>query len=366
SGELEEFLIDAASLVALGTVADVVPLRGENRVLVRRGLDALRASRSPGILALLDILGPGSSSLTADDIAFRLGPRLNAAGRMAHASLAVELLTAPSYGVAQEKARELELWNKRRQSVEQSVFAELLEAIGDVSSAPVILACREGWHLGILGILAARLAERFRRPSLVLRIEEGLARGSGRSIRGIDLRSLLDRIELAGLRSGGHAAAVGLELPADRLPSFRERLELAARDMPAPRSEPWRIDASVGLGHWCSSELRRLADFGPFGAGNPPPSFLARNVRIGAALRRVGRDGTGLAFNAIQDGVSVQALAPQLGARMETLLRQREPWDLVYAPRFASRAELGPLEILVHEMRAGTTDGRSDERAHGS
>jgi single-stranded-DNA-specific exonuclease len=353
SSELRHFLIDAASLVALGSIADVVPLVGENRALVRVGLKALLESRSPGMRALVDVLGAGARNLRAEDVSFRIGPRLNAAGRMGHAKLAVQLLTADSYGEARQLAGRLEGLNRERQKVEAELFTAARDQLLSDPETPkrrVLLAHAEGWHLGVLGIVAARIAEEFRKPALILSEQDGRARGSGRSYGRIDLKTVLDRSSAPLTRYGGHAFAVGLEIECGRLPELRALLDEHSRELPPLGPHIVTVDAEAPLSHWTSSELRQLARFRPFGEGNEPPRFLARGVRIGNGLRRIGPSARGLCFTAIQNGVALRALAPRLGARIEEFVQEPGGWQLVYSPRLAARPERGAIELLVHAI----------------
>ena len=355
SRELEDFLIDAASLVALGSVADVVPLVGENRSLVRLGLEALLHSKNPGIRALIDVLGPGKARLNAEDISFRLGPRLNAAGRMGHASLAVRLLCAKSYGEARTLAAEIENLNRERQRVEGEITRAALEQIAadpDLADRRVLVAAGEGWHLGVVGIVAARLADVHHRPSLVLSLAGEVARGSGRSMHGCDLKNLLDHASTRLHRYGGHAAAVGLELPRSELAAFRDELEACARALlPPSRRHVARADAKVPFAHWTSAELKKLAELRPFGAGNPTPRFLASDVRFAPGMRRVGPAARGLAFTAIHEGVSLRALAPSLGERVRDFSGSGK-WHIIYTPQLSQRGDGAPIEVLVHAIEA--------------
>lgn len=361
SRELEEFLLDAASLVALGSVADVVPLVGENRSLVRLGLEALRHSKKPGIRALIDVLGPGTGKLSAEDISFRLGPRLNAAGRMGHASLAVRLLASQSYGEARALAAEIEKLNRQRQKVEGETTKAALEQVAadpQLESRRVLVAAGEGWHLGVVGIVAARLADAHRRPALVLSLQDEVARGSGRSMHGCNLKDLLDAANTRLTRYGGHAAAVGLELPREQLDAFRLEIDEAAQTHlpPVPDLDLVHAELRAGLGHWTSAEIRKLDELQPFGAGNLAPRFLASGVRIASGLRRVGPGSRGLTFTAIDDGVQVRGLAPSLGARIDEFTH-RGPWHVVYTPRLSRRNDGSPIEILVHAIaREDQTD----------
>jgi len=352
---LGDFLHEAAAYVALGSVADVVPLVGENRYLVRQGLEALVHARTPGLRALMHLLGPAPTRLTARDIAFRLAPRLNAAGRMAHASLALDLLLADSTGAAESIARKLGQLNRRRQKSEAIICAQAesrLEEDPALASQAVLCTWDPEWHIGVLGIVAARLAGYFEKPSLVLSIQGDEARGSGRSFQGIDLKALLDRVEGVDMHYGGHAAAVGLHLAARDLPVLKNALQMAAaKGPPAPAPQTLLCEAEASLAHWSTHQLKRLAEFGPFGQGNAAPRFLARPVRIGQGLHARGPDNRDLAFTAIQDGCALPAMARGMGREIESLRARDRLWELAYNPRFASRPELGAIEIEVLDLQ---------------
>ncbi|PIE22719.1 MAG: single-stranded-DNA-specific exonuclease RecJ [Planctomycetota bacterium] len=368
SNELQSFLIDAASLVALGSIADVVPLVGENRAMVRVGLKALLESRSPGMRALVDVLGASARNLRAEDVSFRIGPRLNAAGRMGHAKLAVQLLTADSYGEARKLASRLEKLNSQRQQVEADLFIKArdqLLADPETPNRRVLLAHGEGWHLGVLGIVAARISEDFRKPALILSDQEGRSRGSGRSYGRIDLKSVLDAASAPVTRYGGHAFAVGLEIASARLPELQQLLDQHSQKLPNLGPHLVSVDAEAPLSHWSSSELRQLARFRPFGEGNEPPRFLARDVRIGSGLRRIGPSARGLCFTAIQNGVALRALAPRLGARIEEFVKRPAAWQLVYSPRLAARAEHGAIELLVHAIERVVQEAGEEPPSQG-
>jgi len=369
SEEFRRYLHDAAALVALGTVADIVPLTGENRILVRMGMKALRHTGNPGLAALLDVLGPERRTMSAEDVSFRLGPRLNAAGRMGHADTALRLLTASSYGEARRLADELERMNRRRQQVEAATLekaeAFLASAPGGTST-PVLLAWGEDWHLGVLGIVAARLVDKYRRPALVLTVKDGLAQGSGRSLGGIDLRALLERVSDRLLRWGGHARAVGLRCRAEDCEGLREALRQAPLPGVNRPEAPIQAEVRAPLARWSSSELKALARFRPFGEGNPLPRFLATGVRISRNARRIGPGGRGLLGTAIQDGTALSFHAPVLGHRLEEFLGRPGPWTLLYTPQFAARPEAGPIQLHVHAIEAEASRSRSlpaEERA---
>ena len=274
-------------LVALATVADVVPLVGENRALVRRGLEEARRARRPGLRALLEAARCEPTSLDESDLSFRLAPRINAAGRLYRADAGVELFLTDDEGRAAAIAAELNRANGERRATEREVadaadaaHRELPERLRD--GAGLVLA-GEGWHPGVIGIVASRVAERHHRPAVVVSLEsDGSGRGSGRSIPGFDLLAALEACSEHLERFGGHRAAAGLQLRAGELDAFREAFAARAGAVLGPedlvRTE--RIDAFVGgpgLGLDLAEELERLA---PFGMGNPGVRLLAPSARI--------------------------------------------------------------------------------------
>ena len=274
-------------LVALATVADVVPLVGENRSLVKRGLEEARRARRPGLRALMEAARCEPTRLDEGDFAFRLGPRINAAGRLYRADAGVELFLTPNDARAKEIAAELNRANSERRAAEREVDgaaeAARRELSDELREAPGLVLAGEGWHPGVIGIVASRMVERHHRPAVVISLDaEGRGRGSGRSIPGFDLLAALEACAEHLERFGGHRAAAGLELRAERLEAFREAFAAHATSVLGPedlrRTE--RIDAMVGgqsLGLDLAEELSRLA---PFGMGNPGVRLLVPSARV--------------------------------------------------------------------------------------
>ncbi len=350
---------DDLDLVALATVADVVPLVGENRSLVRRGLEVARRARRPGLRALLEAASCEPTALDEGDLAFRLAPRINAAGRLYRADAGVELFLTDSEGRAREIAAELSRANGERRATEREVDAaaeaarrELPERLRE---APGLVLAGEGWHPGVIGIVASRLAERHHRPALVVSLDgEGGGRGSGRSIPGFDLLAGLEACSEHLVRFGGHRAAAGLELRAAELDGFREAFAAHAASLLGPddlrRTE--RIDAIVGgagLGLDLAEELERLA---PFGMGNPGvrllvPAARVRDVRtMGAgkharfSLHSGGNRALGVAFGRSSLGVGEEDPV-DVAVRLEV-----NRWNGSVEPRLVLR-ELYPREAAA-------------------
>lgn len=284
-------------VAAIGTIADVAPLVGENRVIAALGLAALASSRSPGLRALIQIAAV-KAPISASDVAFRLAPRLNAPGRLATADTALELLLTRDERRARELAAELHEQNAQRQRIEESLLTEArveLAARATPGNSPSIgVAWRTGWHRGVVGIAAARLAREANRPTLLLALDGELAVGSGRSIEGIALHEFLAPWAGRMERFGGHAQAVGLTVRGDRLEALRAEWEEAAAAW-APRlaARARRYDLDLELGE-VSGELLALIDrLEPFGAGNSEPIFRFRACRLAASPREFGRGHLG-------------------------------------------------------------------------
>ena len=274
-------------LVALATVADVVPLVGENRSLVKRGLEEVRRARRPGMRALLKAAKCDPSQLDEGDLAFRLGPRINAAGRLYRADAGVELFLTEDEMRAEEIAVELSRANGERRATEREVANEaeaaMRELPEDLREAPAIVVAGKGWHPGVIGIVASRLVEKHHRPAIVISLdEEGKGRGSGRSIPGFDLLAGLEACSEYLEGFGGHRAAAGLQIEGSSVDAFREAFAAHAASVLGPedlkRTE--RIDAMVGgasLGLDLAEELKQLA---PFGMGNPGVRLLVPSARV--------------------------------------------------------------------------------------
>ncbi|MBN1102436.1 MAG: single-stranded-DNA-specific exonuclease RecJ, partial [Deltaproteobacteria bacterium] len=229
---MEPDLRQHLDLVALGTIADMVPLLDQNRILVHSGLERMRDSSWPGMKALREVAVPGSgATLSSDDLAFRLAPRLNASGRLGDAETGIRTLTTASHAEARELARKLNELNGRRQALERAILNQIEEAmVGrfDLQNQRTLVLAGKGWHKGVLGIVASRLAERYHRPAIVLDVEDGVAAGSGRSIPGFDLYGALARLKPLLRRFGGHRHAAGLSLQSARIEAFAEELEAIA------------------------------------------------------------------------------------------------------------------------------------------
>ena len=337
-------------LAALATVCDLVPLRGENRRIVREGLAVLARARRPGVRALMEVAAVDPGDVSEHTLGFRLGPRINAAGRMQRADAALELLLTEDEARAAEVARELDLLNLDRREAETRILFAAEGACAPQAHAAAIVVAGEGWHPGVVGIVASRLVERWRRPCVVVSMEDGSGRGSGRSISAYDLHAGLDACAAHLTRFGGHRMAAGVELDADSLDPFRRALaahaggELCPEDLiPCDRVDA--VVAGGALGLELAEELERMR---PFGMGNPQPNLLVPGARLegvsGMGEERQharfnlvtagGSRSRGVAFGSSPASLGVAATEPHdLVVRLE-----RNRWNGVVEPRLVMRA----------------------------
>ncbi len=289
SGRGEPNLKAFCDLVALGTVADIVPLVRENRVLTQAGLEVVNSSPRPGILALIEVSGINKPFLSAEDIAFRLAPRLNAAGRMDHAHLAVELLETDDPEKARTIARTIHTLNTERQTTETRVFKRIcmhLEEQPEILNRKTLVLAGRDWHEGVLGIVASRLVQRFWRPVVLLSVKDGLARGSARSIPCLDLYQALCACTDFMDNFGGHPMAAGLRLDTTKLDGFREAFESVVSQMTEPNVFEPAIDIDYPLELDMISEqlTDEIESLQPFGPENEEPLFCARHIEIVRAI----------------------------------------------------------------------------------
>ncbi|MCP4444194.1 MAG: single-stranded-DNA-specific exonuclease RecJ [Myxococcales bacterium] len=335
-------------LVAMGTVADLVPLSEENRIMTTEGLRHLNLRGRPGVDALLEVAGvPRSEPITERTIGWKLGPRLNAPGRLGDAQAALDVLRAPDRYTAQAAARLIETINNDRRACQDKVFAEamkLLESDSPSGKSAIVIA-GEGWAHGVMGIIASRLVDHYRMPAVVIAIdaESGEARGSARSFGGVNLYDALEASSENLLRFGGHAAAAGLSLLPEHVGSFRELFLEAVKTQGPETVVAYECDAEVGadeLSEHLANELQTLA---PFGKGNAEPLLMSRNVEVtdsrrvgdGSHLKLTLRDGQGRELSAIAFGLGEKD--PGAGNRI----------DLAYMPAITRWAGRKRLELSV-------------------
>lgn len=327
--EFRELLQEMLVLAAIGTIADVVPLSGENRIIARHGLSLLPRTSLVGLRCLMESAGLKTENPSGYDIGFKLAPRLNAAGRMGHARLAIELLTRADRDRAREIAMYLEEHNRSRQATERQITKQANEMIesrnlaGDARRGIVLAA--EGWHPGVIGIVAARVVGRYHRPTVMIALSNGEGQGSARSIASFDLAAAFSRCGEHLTAFGGHAMAAGLRIAADRVPAFTESFvahanqSLTGDDM----TPKLRLDAEVSLRELTLPTVEAIVGLGPFGVGNAKPKLATDWVELSGEPRCVGANQDHLQASFVHEGVRLKAIGFGMAARAEDLKQHR-------------------------------------------
>ena len=281
-------------LVALATIADVAPLRGENRIFARYGLKLMAETPHQGLRALMRASGMEGRPLTAGRVGFVLAPRLNAVGRLDHALRGVQLLLSEHEPEANRLARELEEMNRRRQEIDRATLEAARKRVDalDLGSTYGIVLAEQGWHPGVIGIVASRIVEETARPTVLIALDGDVGKGSGRAPPPFDLHAGLSECRDLLARFGGHRAAAGVTIDASRVDEFAQRFNEVARSRLAPEDlfPELRIDAEISIDEVTDELETLLRHFEPFGVGNPSPVFVSRNVRLASPARVVGTD----------------------------------------------------------------------------
>ncbi len=343
-------------MLAIATVADAVPLTGENRAIVALGLQALREPASPGLRALLRVaqLDPAKKRLSATDVGFRLGPRINAAGRMDVANDVVELFTTRDPVRAGELAGKLDRLNSERRDTEAQALRSVLAQADEprFTDARCLVIDGEGWHRGVIGILASRVVETAAKPTLVITHEGGEAHGSGRSVEGFHFLQALESCADLFTRFGGHAHAVGFSLPSANVPTLRERLVRYAAEhiRDEDLSAPLPLDAELAFDRITPELYKAVRLMEPFGIGNPEPAFVAYGVELLAEPRWMKDRHCKLQLG--QGPARIAALGWGWAERVRALeLAPGERLDLVYRLRENEHPEFGGLELEIVDIR---------------
>jgi single-stranded-DNA-specific exonuclease len=327
--EFRELLRELLPLAAIGTIADVVPLVGENRVIARHGLNALPTSSLPGLRLLIESAGLSNGKISGYDVGFKLAPRINAAGRMGHARLAVELFTRADEHRAREIALYLEEHNRSRQATERQIAKQAYDMIernnlaGDGRRAIVLAS--PGWHAGVIGIVAARVVSRYHRPTVMIALNNGEGQGSARGVQHFDLAEALASCSQHLLAYGGHAMAAGLRIAADRVDAFTDAFVAEANnrltgDDLVPKL---RLDAQVLLKELTLPTAEAIVGLGPFGIGNPKPKFATDWVDLAYEPRCVGSNQDHLQASFQQNGTRIKGIGFGLGGAIEDLKQHR-------------------------------------------
>ncbi len=362
----EKTLPSFLKMAAIATIADAVPLRGENRVIAALGLHELRRPAGAGLRALFAAaaLDPATKQVTGFDVAFRLAPRINAAGRMDVASEVIELFSTRDAHRATELATKLERLNRERRDAEAAALRVIEKRLTDddeLSHDRLLLVEGEGWHRGVIGILASRVVERTAKPAIVVSVEDGVAHGSGRSVDGFQLLNAIESCADLFTRFGGHAFAIGFAMPAEALPELKRRLRLYSEEHLAAR-EPERllkIHAELPLDRITPVLAGWLRKLEPLGHGNPEPMFVARRARLVAAPRimkerhirlELAQEATASLAQSGSSGV-IRAVGWDLAGRAAELkLAAGSLIDVAYRIRENDHPEFGGLEVEIAGM----------------
>ncbi|MHC4169894.1 MAG: single-stranded-DNA-specific exonuclease RecJ [Planctomycetota bacterium] len=338
---LREFMLSATSLAAMGTVADVVDLRGENRILTSYGLRALPDSKLSGIQALVETAGLTGHTLDSFHIGFRLAPMLNAAGRMGHARLAVELLTSDSAVRSMQIAEYLKEQNNQRQQCDRKIFKQacgiVVERDLNHPDRKSIVLSSEDWHTGVIGIVASRMVDKFYRPTIMINAgdaENGVAQGSGRSVPGFCLLSAIKACSNNLIAFGGHKMAAGITIKTDKIEQFAADIEAYARENLRDEETVARlhIDAVAPLDTFRKETVDELQLLGPFGQGNPEPIFATKGVRLASPPRRVGAGRDHLQLAITDNTTAIRCIGFRFG-KLEKKLLEHEFFNVAYQPQ---------------------------------
>ena len=326
SPQLRQYLIKAMNLVALATVADVVPLEDENRIFVRHGLRGLALEPSVGLRALMLVSGCADKKiLNTGTIGFGLAPRINAAGRMDRAMSAVELMTTMDHLRAADRAQSLEVCNKERQLIEREMVGqahEMIDAQGGIGDRGAIVLGHPSWHPGVIGIVASRLVDTYHRPAVVIALDGDLGQGSGRSVPGFDLHAALSACSGHLTKFGGHKAAAGLKLQAGSLEAFAASFDTHCREAltAEQRTKGLHIDAQGALGLLSYQMVEAIEALEPFGSANPKPVLMAEPVRVASEPRTVGEGGLHVQIKFEQGGKTIPAIGWNMAKKIGNLL----------------------------------------------
>lgn len=327
-----ELAYEALEIAAIGTIADVVPLLEENRIIVKNGLEVLNATANLGIKALIDVSGLGEKQISAYNVAFVLAPRMNAAGRLADAGRCVELLITSDESLAKEIARELDHENKERQQIEADILEQAVRMLAENKSFEkdrVLVLDDANWHPGVIGIVASRIVEQYSKPAIMISREADVAKGSARSMSGFNIYEAMCRCGDLFEKFGGHEMAAGLSIKADNIPIFREKINAAAAQIlhETELLPEIKVDYKLEVHDISLDTAKQLKKLEPFGMGNPNPSFVYRNLEV-LDKRLVGANSRHLSLTLYDGKNSMKAIAFNMG-NLYNILSSSKKVDII-------------------------------------
>jgi len=356
---LREFMIDATSLAAMGTVADIMDLRGENRILTSYGLKSLPERKLCGVQALIESAGLTGQELDSFRIGFGLAPMLNAAGRIGHARLAVELLTSDSPVRSTQIAEYLKEQNDQRRQLERKIFKQACEMIvqqdlNHPDQKSIVLAS-ENWHTGVIGIVASRIVDKYYRPTIMIKTgakENDTAQGSGRSIAGFDMLGAISACSEHLVNFGGHKMAAGITIETEKINQFAAEFEAYAKENLNQNDvvAKLHIDAAAILGEFRRETVSELEMLGPFGQGNPKPIFATRGVRLSSQPRKVGARAEHLQLAVTDNTNSVRCIGFGMG-KLDKKLLDYEFFNIAYQPQINTYNGKSNVEFVLADIQ---------------
>ena len=354
--QLRQFLINATTLAAMGTIADVVDLRGENRIIASFGLKTLRESKLCGVRALIESSGLTGQDLDSYHIGFRLAPMLNAAGRMGHARLAVELLTSESELKCTQIAEYLKEQNRQRQQLQRKIFKEAREMVINRGlnhpDRKTIVIADENWHPGIIGIVASRIVETFLRPAIIICTAGETSQGSARSVEGFNIHSAIRSSQQHLISFGGHEYAAGLRIDKDKIEDFAEAVEqYAAENFTSDTlAEKLDIDALCTVNDLSEIVVKELALLDPAGQGNRKPLFASKGVQLISPPRKVGAKGDHLQLSIRDNTGSVRCIGFNMG-KLEKKLLETDYFSVAYEPKINTYNGNSSVQFVLEDIR---------------
>lgn len=330
-----QMLIEELDLVSLGTIADVVPLVGENRIIAREGLSRLSQTKRIGLKALMETSGIKDRKITSTSVSYILGPRINASGRMDTAEIALNLLMSQKEDEAEQLAKTVEAHNRQRQKIENKILEEAQDLIDreiNFKEHRIIVIAKEDWHQGVLGIVASKLTDRFYRPTIVISKTHNLCKGSGRSIKNFHLFQALLECKDFLETFGGHSHAAGLVIATDKIEDFKNKINRLAKEKLGLKDllPSLDIDMELSLSDLNEVLITELEALEPFGVGNPQPLFYTRGLRLKSAPSVLGRDT--LKFWVTDGNITYQAIGFGMASLKDSLINA-DYFDLIYSPK---------------------------------
>jgi single-stranded-DNA-specific exonuclease len=356
SPQIRDFMLNATSLAAMGVIADVMELKHENRTLTSYGLSLLSEPKLPGLVALIESAELTGKGLDSFHIGFRLAPMLNAAGRIGHARLAVELLTSTSIGHAAQIAEYLKAQNAQRQRFDRKIFnhaCQLIEKLGlDNPARRTIVLADTSWHSGVVGIVAARIVDKFFRPTIIINSGSTPAQGSARSVPGFDILAAISACSKHLIAFGGHKAAAGITIAPENIQKFVDDIEkYAAIHLQDEHCiGKLTIDAVTQLSALTYESIKELQLLSPFGQGNPEPLFMTKGVRLCSTPRRVGNNGDHLQFAVTDHSNSIRCIGFRFG-HLEKKLVERDCFDIAYHAGIDSFNGNNTVQLIIEDIR---------------